>query len=85
MKRQFTYCHRGTTLSAEGRQAGGCRRPTRSPGRGGPGGLYGTSAVIRVQLAVGTDPETLKKRVAEILARYTVHYRVVFERSEGIK
>jgi fatty-acyl-CoA synthase len=41
--------------------------------------IHGTSAVIHVRLAVGTDPLTLEKRVAEILARYTVHYRVVFE------
>ncbi len=45
--------------------------------------IHGTSAVIGVQLAEGTDPETLKTRVAEILARYTIHYQVILEGLEG--
>jgi fatty-acyl-CoA synthase len=42
--------------------------------------IHGTTAVIRVQLAEGTDPETVEKRVAEILARYAIHYQVILER-----
>jgi fatty-acyl-CoA synthase len=45
--------------------------------------VQGTQAVIRLQMAGGTDPETLEKRVAEILARYTVHYQLILEGREG--
>ncbi len=44
--------------------------------------IHGTSATIRIQPAPGTDRETLEKRVAEILARYTIHYQVILERPE---
>ena len=45
--------------------------------------IHGTSAIIRVDLAEGNDPETLEKRIAEILARYTIHYQVIVEGREG--
>jgi fatty-acyl-CoA synthase len=41
--------------------------------------VHGTEATISVKASKGADPETIRKRVAEILARYTVHYEVVVE------
>ncbi len=41
--------------------------------------VQGTAAFIRIEPAAGTNRDTLEKRVAEILARYTVHYQVSFE------
>ncbi len=41
--------------------------------------IYGTSASIKVKPASGTSPETIKKRVSEILANYTVHYDILVE------
>ncbi len=39
--------------------------------------VHGTTAVIRIQAGKGADPEKIKSRVAEHLARYTVHYDLV--------
>jgi fatty-acyl-CoA synthase len=41
--------------------------------------VHGTNAEIRVKAAAGADPEALKKKVPEILARYTVHYDIIVE------
>jgi len=41
--------------------------------------VHGTNADIHVNTAAGADPETVKKRVTEILARYTVHYEMIVE------
>ncbi|MBL7204201.1 MAG: acyl-CoA synthetase [Desulfobacteraceae bacterium] len=43
--------------------------------------IHGTSATIRIKPAPGVDSESIKKRVPEILARYTIHYEVVVEKS----
>jgi fatty-acyl-CoA synthase len=40
---------------------------------------HGTVAVIRVQAAQGVDPETIRKKIPEILARYTVHTEILVE------
>jgi fatty-acyl-CoA synthase len=39
--------------------------------------VHGTRATIRIQTADGVDAEQIKSRVAELLARYTVHYALV--------
>ena len=39
--------------------------------------VFGTTATIRVKPRAGTDPETLRTRIAEQLKRYTVRYEVV--------
>ena len=41
--------------------------------------MHGTGATISVKASKGVDPETIRKRVAEILARYTIHHEVVVE------
>ncbi|MGW8323031.1 MAG: acyl-CoA synthetase, partial [Thermodesulfobacteriota bacterium] len=41
--------------------------------------VHGTKALIRVKPAANVSGETLQNRIAEILARYTVHYEVVTE------
>jgi len=41
--------------------------------------VHGTSAAIRIKAASGVDANTIKNRVADILARYTVHYEVIVE------
>jgi fatty-acyl-CoA synthase len=41
--------------------------------------VHGTKALIRIRPAQGADPEKIRKRVQEILARYTVRHEVVFE------
>lgn len=43
--------------------------------------IHGTSATIRIKPAPGADSESIKKRVPEILARYTIHYKMVVEKS----
>jgi fatty-acyl-CoA synthase len=40
---------------------------------------HGTLAKIHIKPAPGTDHQELRKRVAEILARYTVHYEIFLE------
>lgn len=40
--------------------------------------VHGTSAVIRIRAAQGADVHRIEQRVAELLARYTVHYELVF-------
>jgi fatty-acyl-CoA synthase len=40
--------------------------------------VHGTKALIRIRPAQGADPEKIRKRVQEILARYTVRHEVVF-------
>jgi len=40
--------------------------------------VHGTKAAIRIKQAQGADPEEIRKRVQEILARYTVRHEVVF-------
>jgi fatty-acyl-CoA synthase len=39
--------------------------------------VHGTKATIRIKAARGADPEAIRKRVPELLARYTVNYEVV--------
>lgn len=39
--------------------------------------VHGTSATIRIQAADAVDPDALKTSVAELLARYTVHYDLI--------
>lgn len=41
--------------------------------------IYGTSAAIKVKPAFGVDTETIRKRISEVLANYTVHYDVTIE------
>ena len=41
--------------------------------------VHGTKALIRVKASEGVNAEALKKRVPEILARYTIHYEIVVE------
>ena len=41
--------------------------------------IYGTSAYVEVMPASGVAPETIKKRVSEILASYTVHYDIMIK------
>jgi fatty-acyl-CoA synthase len=38
--------------------------------------VHGSTAVIRVKGTAGVTKEAVEERVKEILARYTVHYRV---------
>lgn len=38
--------------------------------------VHGTSANINIKAAAGKNADTIKERVAEILARYTIHYEV---------
>jgi fatty-acyl-CoA synthase len=38
--------------------------------------VHGTIAAVGIQPAAGADPEQIKKRVAELLARFTVHYEL---------
>jgi fatty-acyl-CoA synthase len=40
--------------------------------------VHGTQAVIRIQPAAGTDVGHIRRRVGELLARYTVHYELVW-------
>jgi fatty-acyl-CoA synthase len=37
---------------------------------------HGTIVMIQVQAAEGVDPEAIRKKIPEILARYTVHYEI---------
>ena len=41
--------------------------------------VHGTNAVIRIKAAAGADPEAIRKKVPEILSRYTIHYSVEVE------
>ena len=41
--------------------------------------VHGTKAAIRIKAAKGADPEEIKKKVPEILARYTIQYEVLVE------
>ena len=41
--------------------------------------IHGTKALIRVKASEGVNAEALKKRISEILARYTVRYEIVVE------
>ncbi|OQW96773.1 MAG: acyl-CoA synthetase, partial [Desulfobacteraceae bacterium A6] len=41
--------------------------------------IYGTSASIKVKPTSGVAPETIKKRISELLANYTVHYDITIE------
>ena len=41
--------------------------------------VHGTNALIQIKAASGADPEAIKKKVPEILSRYTVHYTVEVE------
>ncbi len=38
--------------------------------------VHGTVAAIRIQAAAGADSEQIRKRVGELLARFTVHYEL---------
>lgn len=38
--------------------------------------IHGSSAAIHIQAADGVEAEQVKSRVAELLARYTVHYEL---------
>jgi fatty-acyl-CoA synthase len=40
--------------------------------------IHGVQAVVRIRVSNGTDPEPIRSRVTEALARYSVHYRVEF-------
>jgi fatty-acyl-CoA synthase len=39
--------------------------------------VHGTVAAIRIQAGPGADAQTIQSRVAELLARYTVHYDLI--------
>ena len=41
--------------------------------------VHGTRVVIRIKASKGADADDIKKRVPEILARYTVYYEVIVE------
>jgi len=41
--------------------------------------VHGTSAAIRIIAAQGADAGQIKTKVAELLARYTVHYELIIE------
>jgi len=41
--------------------------------------VHGTLALIRIKAVPGVDQNEVKKRIKEILARYTIHYEVMVE------
>lgn len=41
--------------------------------------VHGTKAAIQVQAGPGVSAETIRQKVTEILARYTVHYQIIVE------
>ena len=41
--------------------------------------VHGTKALIRVKASGHAEPEAIKKRIPEILARYTIYYEVIVE------
>ena len=42
--------------------------------------VHGTLASIQIKAAPNTEQDEIKKRITEILARYTIHWEVMFEK-----
>jgi fatty-acyl-CoA synthase len=41
--------------------------------------VHGTLALIRIKATPDADQNEIKKRITEILARYTIHYEIIFD------